>query len=70
MKSKDEPNTPKEKVETVDKKPAQKMNEEELAQVNGGAGSAPCGCASCNYDSKEKCTYYKVLGGHTKCKYN
>ena len=69
MKTVEEPNAINEKVKTLNKKPAE-LSEKEFTQVTGGAASAPCGCASCNYGSKEECTYYKAVNGHTPCNYN
>ena len=68
MKTKEELNALKEEIETLNKK-LRELTKEELAQVCGGTGYAPCGCPSCNYDSKEACTYYKAVEGHTRCRY-
>ena len=68
MKTVEEPNAINEEVKTLNKKPAE-LREEELTQTTGGANSAPCGCASCNYGSKEECTYYRAVNGHTPCNY-
>ena len=47
---------------------AKELSDESLELVNAAGeaknSSAPCGCASCNYDSKEKCTYYRSVSGH------
>lgn len=69
MKTQEELKALKEEVEALNKKLAE-LTEEDLAQVTGGTNSAPCGCASCNYSSKESCMYYKSVNGHTKCLYN
>lgn len=69
MKTKEELKNLKEEIETLNRKLAE-LTEVDLAQVAGGANSAPCGCASCNYGSKEECTFYRSVGGNTKCKYD
>ena len=51
---------------------ARELSDESLEFVNAAGeaknSSAPCGCASGNYDSKEKCAYYRSVSGHTPWK--
>ena len=69
MKTKEELNVLKTEVETLKKKLAE-LTDEELMQISGGSDYAPCACVCCNYNSKEECTFFKSVGGHTVCKYN
>ena len=69
MKTKEELSALKEEIEALSAKLTE-LNEEELMQVSGGTDYPPCGCASCNYKSKEACMYYKAVSGNTKCKYD
>ena len=58
MKTKEELNALKEEVETLNKKLAE-LNEEELAQVNGGSEDKPCYNNPCGfYVNCDKCSLY------------